>query len=1023
VKTILTTTSASVVFTPGPTSLGKLNFSNYTATPFIFNRLMAVINLTRNTIIYAEGSQDTGVNSWNQNTRELTLLTDTSNHLNTDILQVIYDSPATSVMPTEEYFDPVNKQRVSMPQSLIDTDFEYSVQSTKWETLFQLNNRPTAFFEPINPINPAFISAINVTQNSRIVNIVPTDAASYNSIVAGISAGSILYVQDTLDNNANGWFQLSAHSIRPNNSNPVLSYVGKRPFASTTNILDYNRTLVFVGGFYGNSFIPLSGGSTFFNQGMGISANNTNTILFTTSGAHGLSVGNLIYVTGVQAQKASAPVPSMNTFYYTDPVNGAFTVSQVVNTQQFTVSSHDTVPATTFTYSPTATLYGRPGGFSIHRPYDGGVQITCGSSQPNVSIVRQTRRYFRYQSGKGIQFSTGSILKPAANIESIIASTTTGIATITAYTKFPHGFVPGGQVIVSGSSDSAFNGTFDVTGSTETSITYQSVAIPSSLQAPGFPIVVSPGNIYGLQTRLGMFDQQNGMFFENDGINTFVVRRNSTNQVTGTVNTVNGSGVITGNRTLFSQQLTPGDFVAIKGQSYRISSIESDTRMLIIPEYEGVTQANTILSKTIDLRIPQSQWNIDKLDGTGPSGYALDATRMQMFYMDYSWYGAGFIRYGVRGNNGNIVYCHKIINNNVNTEAYLRSGNLPARYEESTYSPTTILTQSLATTDTVANVKNASTFPLSGIIKITTPGIISTPDNKVLGRDYRPIEYLRYNGRTDTQLLRLKRAIPGGINSPQTFTYSDTAPVPVELMGTVTASASALWPSATALSHWGSSVIMDGRFDNDQNVFFSAGNNNLLFIPGGGDTSEYIILAIRLSPSVDSGRVGFLGQREIINRMQLNLRSMDVLSTGTFRINLYLNSRISNPGLNDNFVFSNVGGSSLAQLAQSPALADNADNIRRDHPKVVGGENVFSFLCDSASSGFTKTFVDLSGVRELGNSIMGGGYSNNLPLSSAPVVGMYPDGPDILYITARNLNTGANTSRITARISWTEAQA
>jgi len=69
------------------------------------------------------------------------------------------------------------------------------------------------------------------------------------------------------------------------------------------------------------------------------------------------------------------------------------------------------------------------------------------------------------------------------------------------------------------------------------------------------------------------------------------------------------------------------------------------------------------------------------MDGTGASLYNLDLTRMQMFYIDYTWYGAGAIRFGFKNNRGEVIYCHRIPNNNINTEAYMRSGNLVARYE------------------------------------------------------------------------------------------------------------------------------------------------------------------------------------------------------------------------------------------------------------------------------------------------------------------------------------------------------
>ena len=49
-------------------------------------------------------------------------------------------------------------------------------------------------------------------------------------------------------------------------------------------------------------------------------------------------------------------------------------------------------------------IYVRPDGFYLHRPFDGGMEIGTSKS-PNSRISRQTRKYFRYQSGKGIQTS------------------------------------------------------------------------------------------------------------------------------------------------------------------------------------------------------------------------------------------------------------------------------------------------------------------------------------------------------------------------------------------------------------------------------------------------------------------------------------------------------------------------------------------------------------------------------------------------------------------------------------------
>jgi hypothetical protein len=70
------------------------------------------------------------------------------------------------------------------------------------------------------------------------------------------------------------------------------------------------------------------------------------------------------------------------------------------------------------------------------------------------------------------------------------------------------------------------------------------------------------------------------------------------------------------------------------------------------------------------------------------------------------------------------------------------------------------------------------------------------------------------------------------------------------------------------------------------------------------------------------------------------------------------------------------------------------------------------------SSTFTTTQQELDKVRDLGNSIFGGGLNNTAPTTTANV---YPDGPDIVTIVARNIS-GASANIFT-RLSWLEAQA
>jgi hypothetical protein len=230
------------------------------------------------------------------------------------------------------------------------------------------------------------------------------------------------------------------------------------------------------------------------------------------------------------------------------------------------------------------------------------------------------------------------------------------------------------------------------------------------------------------------------------------------------------------------------------------------------------------------------------------------------------------------------------------------------------------------------------------------------------------------------------RAQTGGA-SAQTFTYSATAPVQAQLYSP---------QQASTISHWGSSVIMDGRFDDDKSFVFSAGFNTGLSNLVGG--TRIAIMSIRLGPSVDNGQTGLLGSREIINRMQLTLRSMDVYAaTVPFRIELVLNGKVSAG------TFAAAGGSSLAQIA-----------FHTGTTTISGGESIYGFFSNKDSA----TSQDLNQVRDIGNSILGGGISLSSPTTNN---GMYPDGPDIITICATAI--GGSTNTINARISWTEAQA
>jgi len=988
-------------FTPASNTVAISGFVN-------LSNLLLIVNATDNIIIYnfADPNQ-TSTTSYNSvtNISTITLAYNTSAMSASDKLMIYIDDLSNAFRPEEAFTDPVDKLRVSNPQALIDTDFEYGTQISKWENLTMTNNRPFGFAVPTQIPN---VTGVTMSTNSRTVTV----TVSSGTIP---SNGTQVVVQDTYLNIANGAYIIESGG----GSTTGFTYTAKAlNSTSITDIFDSNKTSFFRGSPYTSA--QIGGAPTI--------TNSTNAVTVTTTVPHGLSIGNEIAITGTTASS--------------NPPNGSFIVARIQTPTTFVFYTPN-APTGAIT-ATSAAVFPRPQGQFLHRPFDGGVLFSSNGLSNFEESVRQTRRYFRYQSGKGLQMSSGAILKPSIQIDSLTSSGTT----VTVVTKEQHNILPGTTITITGATETAYNGTFETISVTGfNTLTYTALSIPSAATASGI-YYLSVVNWYGAVNRLGIFDQQNGLFFEYDGQQTYVVQRRSTYQLSGKVSVTSGSNTVTQTNaafpTIFSKQLAIGDYVVIRGVSYRVQDIASDTSMTISPSYRGTTSSFVIMSKTIDTRIPQSQWNIDTMDGNGPSGYVLDLSKMQMFFIDYSWYGAGAARWGLRGVDGRVTYFHKIANNNVNYEAYLRSGNLPARYQTLTQPLDTYLTATLNSGDSSMSVLSTEGFAPSGTLLV---------------RNASSYEGINYTGKTATTFIGLTRGQAGGSptstvaigsnsavvssatglqvgqrifttnnafpdgtfitrisgttitlsqaalianptitavpmgNTATTFTFSATAPTLVE---------SAFPTYGPTMSHWGTSVIMDGRFDDDKSLLFTYGQTTSRSITTG---STAALFSIRIAPSVDNGLPAAFGARELINRVQLVLRTLDIstsVASGTPNLLIRANlNGVPSSGVTWTNAVGNVSGAVNSSLAQ---IADyTGANVT-----ITGGEVTAGFFVNQTSS------TELNLVRDLGNSILGGG-------GSTANTGIYPDGPDIVTFIATNV--GTTTVNVFGRVSWTEAQA
>jgi len=78
--------------------------------------------------------------------------------------------------------------------------------------------------------------------------------------------------------------------------------------------------------------------------------------------------------------------------------------------------------------------------------------------------------------------------------------------------------------------------------------------------------------------------------------------------------------------------------------------------------------------------VNQSAWNVDPMNGNGPSGIVLDIAKAQILFMDIEWLGLGTVRMGFVID-GNFYVCHKFHHANLITSTYITTASLPLRYE------------------------------------------------------------------------------------------------------------------------------------------------------------------------------------------------------------------------------------------------------------------------------------------------------------------------------------------------------
>ena len=91
-------------------------------------------------------------------------------------------------------------------------------------------------------------------------------------------------------------------------------------------------------------------------------------------------------------------------------------------------------------------------------------------------------------------------------------------------------------------------------------------------------------------------------------------------------------------------------------------------------------ERTSVSGSLVNTPIAQASWNVDPMNGSGPSGITLDLTKAQILFMDLEWLGVGTVRIGFVIN-GNFYVCHNFHHANIITSTYITTASLPLRYE------------------------------------------------------------------------------------------------------------------------------------------------------------------------------------------------------------------------------------------------------------------------------------------------------------------------------------------------------
>jgi hypothetical protein len=287
------------------------------------------------------------------------------------------DNSGGEVNFPDQLIDPVSKFRVSNPENLIDTDFEYGLQPTKWETVELINNTPS-FFSKSGDTTIDGISSIITNAGTREI-IVKTE------LDHGLAVGIPINVTGTKSITADG-----AYIINSIPDTKTFTYLCKDNQTDTNSILDLYSSII-TGEFFQGSQLRISD-----SDGIVTDAEGTSILTVTTNTTHGFGENTPFYFLNLNSTVAQE-------FQAANTASKSFDASNSATAQTFDGSN--SLSSVSIDWSNSATFGGTPSTVSGTNTTADTITVTHQAGENFNNLTLGTALYYSV-SATGGYFNT-----------------------------------------------------------------------------------------------------------------------------------------------------------------------------------------------------------------------------------------------------------------------------------------------------------------------------------------------------------------------------------------------------------------------------------------------------------------------------------------------------------------------------------------------------------------------------------------------------------------------------------------